>query len=68
MEDRVPFLTRVEALQPFIYPSILSTSVYFRAAESLFAGLLQKAALWPMALWLYGLVALELGDHENVME
>jgi len=31
-------------------------------------GLLQKVALWPMALWLYGLVALDLGDHKNFME
>jgi len=48
------------------YKQITSANPEIRASKIL--GLLQKAALWPIALWLYDLVALDLGDHENVME
>jgi len=41
------------------YPrDCLSTKLQMRS------GSLQKAALWPMALWFYGLVALDLGDYK----
>jgi len=29
---------------------------------------IHSSGVWPMALWFCGLVALDLGDHENVME